>query len=314
MTAASAFQPDWVSPPGATILDLLEERGSTVGEFATATQRSIQEVSALLYGSGALNEAWAQQLSFLFGASPTFWLRREEQYRSNLERLTQSADDVGAQGWLSELPIADMVKFGWVEKGKNKGETLANALAFFGVPSVESWRSHYKLALESAVYRTSAAFDTRPGAVAAWLRRRVSQYLRPLSGATWQSFGSSASTDAEPTLRVLCQPHVFLKSGTSSPAKTAAIHFKVSPWRDCSWQASRRCSACRCRTYKSTCPRRTAPSGTGKPPSISLTCLSSITSNPTLLVSMCLVHSNSETRRDAHAKPTIQATLAQYLL
>jgi len=171
MTAASAFQPDWVSPPGATILDLLEERGSTVGEFATAAQRSIQEVSALLYGSDALNEAWAQQLSSLIGASPTFWLRREQQYRSNLQRLAQSTDDVGAQSWLSELPIADMVKFGWIEKGKNKGETLANALAFFGVPSVESWRSHYRLALESAAYRTSAAFETRPGAVAAWLRR-----------------------------------------------------------------------------------------------------------------------------------------------
>lgn len=170
MTAA-AFQPDWVSPPGATILDLLEERGSTVGEFATASQRSIQEVSALLYGSGALNEAWAQQLSSLIGASPTFWLRREEQYRSNLKRLAQCADDVGAQSWLSELPIADMVKFGWIDKGKNKEETLANALAFFGVPSVESWRSRYKLALESAAYRTSAAFETRPGAVAAWLRR-----------------------------------------------------------------------------------------------------------------------------------------------
>lgn len=171
MTAASAFQPDWVSPPGATILDLLEERGSTVGEFATAAQRSIQEVSALLYGSGALNEAWAQQLSSLIGASPTFWLRREEQYRSNLERLANSADDASAQSWLLELPIVDMVKFGWIDKGKNRGETLANALAFFGVPSVESWRSRYKLALESAAYRTSAAFETRPGAVAAWLRR-----------------------------------------------------------------------------------------------------------------------------------------------
>ena len=171
MTAATAFQPDWVSPPGATILDLLEERSSTVGEFASAVQRSIQEVSELLYGSQALNEAWARQLSALLGASPDFWLRREEQYRSSLQRLAQSTDDAGAASWLAELPVADMVRFGWIGKAKSKRDTLANALAFFGVPSVESWRSRYKLALESAAYRTSAAFDTRPGAVAAWLRR-----------------------------------------------------------------------------------------------------------------------------------------------
>lgn len=171
MTVASGFQPDWVSPPGATILDLLEERGSTVGEFASAAHRSVQEVSALLYGIEMLNEGWAKQLSTLLGASPEFWLRREEQYRSCLQRLADVTDTNNAPEWLAELPIADMVKFGWIARGKSKDETLANALAFFGVPSVESWRSRYKLALESAAYRTSAAFETRPGAVAAWLRR-----------------------------------------------------------------------------------------------------------------------------------------------
>ena len=163
MTAASAFHPDWVSPPGATILDLLEERGSTVGEFASAVQRSVQDVLELLYGSQALNEAWAEQLSALLGASPDFWLRREKQYRASLQRLAQSTYDADAATWLAELPLADMVRFGWIGKGKSKGETMANALAFFGVPSVESWRNRYKLALESAAYRTSAAFEAHPG-------------------------------------------------------------------------------------------------------------------------------------------------------
>lgn len=171
MTVADAFQPDWVSPPGATILDLLEERGATVGDFASAVQRSTREVSELLYGSLALNEAWAKQLSDFLGASPDFWLRREEQYRSSVRRLAQPIDDAGAASWLAELPLADMVRFGWIDRGKNRGETLVNALAFFDVPSVDSWRNRYKLALESAAYRTSAAFETRPGAVAAWLRR-----------------------------------------------------------------------------------------------------------------------------------------------
>jgi plasmid maintenance system antidote protein VapI len=171
MNVAHAFEPDWVSPPGATVLDLLEERGCTVGDFARAIHRSTQEVSRLLYGAERLTEPWAEQLANSLGASPAFWLRREEQYRRDVERLWQSSDPDVATTWLTELPVDDMVRFGWLPQGASKTESVANALAFFGVPSVDSWRRHYSLALESAAYRKSAAYETKPGAVTAWLRQ-----------------------------------------------------------------------------------------------------------------------------------------------
>ena len=171
MNVAHAFEPDWVSPPGATVLDLLEERGCTVGEFARAIHRTTQEVSRLLYGAEQLTGPWAEQLAGVLGASPDFWLRREEQYRRDVERLWQSSDPEVATTWLTELPVEDMVRFGWLPKGTSKAESVTNALAFFGVPSVDSWRRHYSLALESAAYRTSTAYETKPGAVAAWLRQ-----------------------------------------------------------------------------------------------------------------------------------------------
>lgn len=184
MNVAHAFEPDWASPPGATALDLLEERGCTVSDFARAVKRSTQEVSRLLYGEERLTAPWAEQLASTLGASPDFWLRREEQYRREVERLWQASDAEAANAWLGELPLDDMVRYQWLPKGSTKAESVGNALAFFGVPSVDSWRRHYSIALESAAYRTSAAFEIKPGAEAAWLRRGELS-ARELDCAAW---------------------------------------------------------------------------------------------------------------------------------
>ena len=171
MSRVDTFEPDWVSPPGATVLNLLDERGCTVSEFAKTVHRSIPEVSRLLYGHEQLTQDWAEQLARTLGASPNFWLRREEQYRRDVARLAEASNPEVAAAWLSELPVEDMVRFGWLGKGTSKEECVGNALTFFGVPSVESWRRRYRLTLESAAYRASTAYETKPGAVAAWLRQ-----------------------------------------------------------------------------------------------------------------------------------------------
>lgn len=209
MSVAQAFEPDWVSPPGATVLDLLEERGRTVGDFASAIHRTTQEVSRLLYGAERLDRLWAEQLASVLGGSPDFWLRREEQYRRDVERLCDSSEPEAATAWLTELPVGDMVRFGWLPRASSKAESLSNTLAFFGVPSISSWRRHYRVALESAAYRTSSAYETRPGAVAAWLRQGELA-ARELDCSAWDSQQFRA---ALPQLRSLSRdpnPETFL--------------------------------------------------------------------------------------------------------
>jgi plasmid maintenance system antidote protein VapI len=171
MKTSDSFEPDWVSPPGATVRNLLDERGCTINDFARAVHRGTQEVSRLLYGHDQLTQDWAEQLARTLGASPTFWLRREEQYRRDVARLVKESNHDDSNAWLSELPLEDMIRFGWLKKGSSKEESLGNALTFFGVPSVESWHRRYRGALEAAAYRASEAYETRPGSVAAWLRQ-----------------------------------------------------------------------------------------------------------------------------------------------
>lgn len=165
----NAFEPQWATPPGATVLDLLQERGLAVGHLARETHREIHEVSLLLHGLVSLTEDWAKQLARVLGSTPEFWMRREQLYRSDLERLTAADDSV--DGWLSHLPMREMVSYGWIKAGSSRRETSVNACAFLGAVNGEAFERKYERLLSTSAYRQTNAFPTHYPAVAAWLRQ-----------------------------------------------------------------------------------------------------------------------------------------------
>lgn len=75
------FNPDWVSAPGDTIADILEERGIPVEELAQRIGKSQIGAQALLEGRTPLTLDIAIMLSRWLGGSPEFWMTREAQYR-----------------------------------------------------------------------------------------------------------------------------------------------------------------------------------------------------------------------------------------
>jgi addiction module HigA family antidote len=170
MTNLSAtFSPDWISVPGDTILDLIEEKGWSQAEFAKRIAYTTKHVSQLINGKAPITEDTALKLEHVLGSTARFWLNREVQYREVLARtaaLVKLEDDVD---WLKELPISHMVKFGWITKRASKPQQVSECLSFFGVASVDSWRNQYAGPL--AAFRASDAFEKKTGAVAAWLRQ-----------------------------------------------------------------------------------------------------------------------------------------------
>lgn len=169
MSTMNAFEPMWTTPPGATVLDLLEERGLGVGYLAKEAHRDVHEVSRLLYGVVPLDADWASNLSRVLGSSTSFWLRREEQYRADLIRLCSSTK--AGEAWLEELPLRDMVKFGWIDNGQTASETILNACTFLGVSTMKAFEHKYERLIGEAAYRQSNAFKTNSAALAAWLRQ-----------------------------------------------------------------------------------------------------------------------------------------------
>lgn len=80
----AAFNPDWASPPGETIVDLLSERGRTQAELADRTH--IKHVDDLMTGRAAITPDVADRLSRVLGSTPEFWLARDAQYQAAVKR------------------------------------------------------------------------------------------------------------------------------------------------------------------------------------------------------------------------------------
>jgi addiction module HigA family antidote len=165
---AEVFQPDWVSPPGDTIADLLEEKGWSQAEFAQRCGYTTKHISLLINGKASITEDTALKLERVLGGSARFWLVREAQFREIIARQREFESLEAQGGWLKQLPLADMIKSGWVKKCAHKGQQVAECLQFFGVTSVDIWRRRYAEPL--AAFKASNKFEKDGAAVSSWLR------------------------------------------------------------------------------------------------------------------------------------------------
>lgn len=163
------FAPDWAEYPGESINDLLLERGWTQADLATRSGFTTKHVNLLLKGKAPITEETALKLERVLGSTARFWLNLEAQYREHIARKQAVALLAQDVDWLEELPLSDMVKFGWVTKVQDKAQQVFECLCYFGVANVAAWREKYERPV--AAYRACAKLIRTPAAVSAWLRQ-----------------------------------------------------------------------------------------------------------------------------------------------
>src|SRR4051812_7079127 len=105
------FRPDWVSPPGDTLADLLCERGWSQSSFAERTGYTEKHVSLLINGKASITEEAALKFERVLGSTAGFWLSREAHYREALARAEEERQLEKESAWLKELPLKHMLKF-----------------------------------------------------------------------------------------------------------------------------------------------------------------------------------------------------------
>jgi HTH-type transcriptional regulator / antitoxin HigA len=84
---SAPFMPDWVSPPGESILDIAEERGWTHAELAQRLGYTEKHLSQLINGKVPVSVDAAQRLERALGSTVGFWLAREAHYQKHKARL-----------------------------------------------------------------------------------------------------------------------------------------------------------------------------------------------------------------------------------
>ena len=172
MTDDNDFNPDWVSRPGDTIADILEERCSPRLEFDQRMGYTPKHAKQLLRSRAPISTATAQKLASVLGTSACkAWIAREAQYRGRALQASQKPERKSERAWLRELPVKDMVEYDWLDRNLFNLDPAAACLRFFGVADIQAWRATYRNVLEMAAFRTSPTFKSTPGALAAWLHQ-----------------------------------------------------------------------------------------------------------------------------------------------
>ncbi|MCC5638679.1 HigA family addiction module antidote protein [Nostoc sp. CHAB 5844] len=166
------FTPDWVSSPGDTIADVLEERDWTQAELAERLGYTTKHVSLLINGKAPITEETALKLERVLGSTAAFWLRYEAQYRAALARKEEENCLKEWTSWLDHLPVKELMNRGVIPKcsliAKNKPGVVKSLLHFFGVASPDEWRSCY--AGMEVFFRRTHEEQSDVGAISAWLR------------------------------------------------------------------------------------------------------------------------------------------------
>ncbi len=180
--ADGSYKPTSVSPPGATIADLLDERGMTQSELARRMGRPEKTISEIVHGKAAITPETALQLESVFDVPARFWVTREANYREFLARSAQDRALRKDHPWARLFPLREMGKRGWIEQKRDPEDQVREVLGYFSVASRAQWMECTRDF--QAVYRSHRAFTPDEYALTAWLqagrlsceRRRLNEF------------------------------------------------------------------------------------------------------------------------------------------
>jgi len=171
-STVEAFAPDWVSPPGDTILDLMEEKDWNQVELSNRLGFSTKHLNQLIKGKATLTYETALKLERVLGSTVSFWMKRESKYREHLARLEAEKNYSNWVAWLDDFPVNELKKLGAIENIRgiqaNKPKLVEQMLSFFGVASPDEWESYYGSL--SGSFRRTKADQADDRAIASWLR------------------------------------------------------------------------------------------------------------------------------------------------
>ncbi len=163
------FHPDYAISPGEVLSVELGLRGMTQQELAKRTGITPKHIISILKAKSALTPETALKFERALGMPVEYWLNLEAHYQEILARVSEEVELERNIDWLKRIPISAMMKFGWIDKTKNKKAQLIEVLRFFGIANVDQWDEMWPNL--NVAYRQNQTHEVFPEAVSAWLRK-----------------------------------------------------------------------------------------------------------------------------------------------
>jgi HTH-type transcriptional regulator/antitoxin HigA len=172
------LQKSLLSPPGDTIQETIDEMGMSQAELAERIGRPKEKLNDVIKGRESISTETAFRLEKVLGIPASFWLNREAEYRREVYEIEQQERLAAQHHWLSDFPLKEMKKLGWLPDITDKNQLVTELLSYYGVASHEEWNRIY-IAKEVAVaFRISLVNTKSPQAISAWLRKGELEALR----------------------------------------------------------------------------------------------------------------------------------------
>ncbi|MEX2410955.1 MAG: ImmA/IrrE family metallo-endopeptidase [Candidatus Paceibacterota bacterium] len=163
MNSLSTFNPNWYSAPGNSIVDILKVKNISKTELSVKMELSLSSLDDLLNGYSSIDKEIASKLSENVGGTVDFWLKREEKYRLDLNRIENTKE----KNLLSNFDIKYVEKVLDTEIEKKGGQGF---LDFFSVPDFPSWEKKYENLFTTTYFKKSKTYRADKVALATWLR------------------------------------------------------------------------------------------------------------------------------------------------
>ncbi len=163
------YKPDFVTHPGATLFEALEDRGMSQADLSRRTGRPKKTINEIIQGKTAITSGTALQLEKVLGIPSTFWVNRQRNYDEYLARIEERENLENLIGWIDRFSLKNMIKLGWVEKHDDKIDQTLEILSFFGVASPDQWNMVTENTVAS--FKLAKTFDSSIEDLAVWLRK-----------------------------------------------------------------------------------------------------------------------------------------------
>ena len=161
---------DWFSKPGDSIRVVMQRRLMSADQVADGLDGGLQTLRSLLDGSMPIDDEIARSLAEALGASPSFWLKRQENFERAVDRAVASIAHDEIDEFLASVPAPGARPRGKLNEARRR-EELRKRLVYFSVPSAKSWHNHYGRLVGRTDFRSTNAYATKEEAVLLWLRR-----------------------------------------------------------------------------------------------------------------------------------------------
>lgn len=165
------YDPDYVSHPGATLRDLLDERDLSQAELAIRMGRPQKTISEIVNGKTAITPETALELEMVLGVPARFWNTREQHFREFIARQQRDSLLADQYAWACNFPLKEMTDLGFIPKVKEPSDQARYVLQYLGVSSPDQWSEVYNQC--EVAFRRSSSFEANEYSLGAWLRAGV---------------------------------------------------------------------------------------------------------------------------------------------